>query len=72
MERNVQIEGRTQNDWRGDDASKHGQKVLETKEECQHHRHLVVKAEKRGDLALPFQEGDVGSEQEGIVIAAAT
>ena len=55
--------------WRYD-ARQHGEGVLEAEEEGQQHGHAVVEAEERGRAADLAHEGEVGAEEEGIVVVA--
>lgn len=57
-------------DGRGDDAGQHGERMLEAQDQGQHHRHPLVQAkEGRRPVGLPH-EGEVGAEEEGIVVVA--
>jgi len=44
--------------------------MLETEEKTQEDRHLVIEAEEGRRLARLLDEGDIGLEEEGIVVVA--
>lgn len=52
------------------DGTYHGQRMLESEEEGQHDGHAVVEAEEWRGLVRLLHEGEIGAEQEGIVVAA--
>ena len=57
-------------DGRADDAGEHGEGVLEAEEEGEHEGHFVVQA-KEGGCAPGFgHEGELGREEEGVVVVA--
>lgn len=55
---------------RCDNTSQHGNGMLETQQHGQQDGHLVVEAEEGRILGDPLHEGEVGAEQEGIVVGA--
>jgi hypothetical protein len=57
-------------DWRGDDSGQHGKRVLEAKNQSEDNWHAVIQP-KEGSCPERFlEEGEIGFEEEGIVIVA--
>ena len=59
-----------EDDGRGDDASQHGERVLETEDKGEEDGHPVVEAEEDGGPVDLPHEGQVGPEEEAIVVVA--
>ena len=53
-----------------DDAGEHGEGVLEAEEQSEEQGHAVVEAEEGGGAQGFAREGQVGFEEEGVVVGA--
>lgn len=51
-------------------TGQHGKRMLEAQDQRQQHGHAVVEPEEGGGLAGLLREGEIGREEEGIVIVA--
>lgn len=66
----VGASGASKDNWGSDEASKHGQGVLEAKQQGEYNRNFVVQAEKGSCLRSSSHERDVRGEEEGVVVVA--
>lgn len=60
----------TDNNGRSDDPSQHGQSMLKSKKHSKKDGHLVIETEEWTSLGALLHEGQVRSEQKGVVIFA--